>query len=407
MSGRRTDNMAAQAAKEAEAAARRASEAGRTLAQHAQTARQERPEPPKVEEKQKRLDPPHAKAPKAEPKTEAEPKVEVKGPRKFGDLHNDLTEEIVSRQSKTEGWKEVEFKDGPDGQKRAVVKDAAPAEKPAEEDQAAAEDAVPAAESATETDAGAEPAAAEPAVRTIRVKVDGEEYDAPAEDVEAAGGVKPYQIQAASEKRLRQANETLAEAKRMFAEAQQSRPAAKPAEPEPSDLEFIASKADAIRFGTPQEYAAAMQEVIARGAKQADPQALFSQVMNQIKHDQAVSDFDREFNDLGAKPLALKLVLAMRNERANQLLKEKKPIDWKSLYTTIGHEVRSLLGGPSQPATKAATTQGPTSQKSDKEARKASIVTLPTAAARAAPPAEPKPQTREEVLDEMRKARIL
>lgn len=393
--------MAAEAAAKAEAAARAASDAGRTLQARSQETRQERAPEPKKEEKQQRLDPPHDRGEKAEKADEP------RKPRKFSDLHNEMTEDILKRQAKTEGWKEVKFEQGPDGQKRAVVKDSAPEpEAPDAEDL----EEVPATQTAEDTPSpveaapAAEPAAAEatPQVKTVRVKVDGEEFDAPEEDVNAAGGVRAYQMQKASENRLRQAADAVAEIKRLAAGMVPQ----KPSEPQPSDAEFIESKVDAIRFGTQSEAAAAVQEILARANKQNDPQAMIEQAVGRIKHDQAVADFDKEFADLAAKPLALKLVVAMRNDQLAQHSRERKPVDWKNLYFTIGQQVRSLVGGSSQPAS-APQTQGPTSQKSAKEARKASIVVLPTAAARAAPPAEPKPQTREEILDEMKKSRVL
>jgi hypothetical protein len=64
-----------------------------------------------------------------------------------------------------------------------------------------------------------------------------------------------------------------------------------------------------------------------------------------------------------------------------------------------------MFGGKTQAAT-VATETGKTSA-SEKEAKKASIVNLPTASQRAVLPKEEKPQTREEIFREERKARGL
>ena len=76
-------------------------------------------------------------------------------------------------------------------------------------------------------------------------------------------------------------------------------------------------------------------------------------------------------------------------------------------YRTIGNEVRSVVGRSSQPA--KATVEAPVGNTSqtDKEPRKASIVNLPTASTRAAVKEDPKPETREDILNDMRKRRGL
>src|SRR5690606_21921493 len=114
-------------------------------------------------------------------------------------------EEIEARDLKTKGIPGLE----PEQEKPAE----APAETPAE---AATEP-----QAASEAEAPADTPDAAPAVpeapKTVRVKVDGEEYDAPDEEVEAAGGVKAYQIQKAAENRLNKANATLSEARKVQA----------------------------------------------------------------------------------------------------------------------------------------------------------------------------------------------
>ena len=257
------------------------------------------------------------------------------------------------------------------------------------------------AEALAETPAPSE-APVEPA-KTVRVKVDGEEFDVPAEDVEAAGGVTPYRIQRAAENRLKKANEALAEVKRVAADIAAHKPPEQPAAPKESDAQFIASKVDTIRFGTPEESAAALQEILTRATKQPDQNTLIEHAVNRIKHDQAVTEFDREFQDLVADPLVLSWIVAERNRR---LAQEKSPVvDWPKFYRTIGTEIRNRIGRPSQPGTVSALASGTPSQSSDKEARKASIVNPPGSSTRAELPKEEKPQTREELINEMKKSR--
>lgn len=241
-------------------------------------------------------------------------------------------------------------------------------------------------------------------IKTVRVKVDGDEFDVPQEEVDEAGGVKSYQILKASENRLRKANDTLAKAQAQFAEWANKQTA----QPVPTEDEFIASKIDAIRFGTPEESAAALREVMQ--IQKVDPQQIIEQATDRIRHDSAVAKFDSEFSDISANPLLLKLTVALRQERLQQVQQAyqtgqlKGPLDWNKFYSTIGNEVRSVIGRQSQPTTTPNATGNPS--QSEKEARKASIVNLPTAAAsRAVAPEAPKQESREDTLNLMRKSR--
>lgn len=257
-----------------------------------------------------------------------------------------------------------------------------------------------------------------PPIEMVRVKVDGEEFDAPKTEVEDAGGIKAYQIQKAGENRLKKANETLAESKRIQAQIAQwamQNIRRQPQQPQVTQAEFIGQKLDAIRFGTPEEGAAALAEVMQRANPRMDPQAMMSQATNQavvtMRRQNGVDGFKNEFSDIVTNPLLLKLSLMLENERLttidpNSIL----TFDWSDFYRKIGNEVRSVAGRQSQAATAtpaAPSTPGTTSLPSDKEARKASIVNLPTAAARAELLKESKPETRDEILNQMRKSRGL
>lgn len=256
-------------------------------------------------------------------------------------------------------------------------------------------------------------------VETVRVKVDGQESDVPKADVEAAGGVTAYQREKASENRLAQANQALAEAKRIrdqmadWVQKQQ-----KPPEPVITDDEFIQSKMDVIRFGTPEEGARALVEIQNRG--RPDPMAIVSQATAEMQHKMAEAQFRRDFADLYANPLLADLVAVQVQKQLAPLYQNGRAdwaklsqVDFPKFYANIGNQVRSVIGRPHQPAgtataapTSAATAPSPTSSVSAKEARKADIVNLPTAAARAALPEDPKPETREQALERMRLSRV-
>jgi hypothetical protein len=361
----------------AEAASTQASEAARVLQQRSQESRNEAKSEPVAQERTEPMIP--------EGRLE---KLRNNNPR------DRVMDEIVA----SRGPKEPEATAAAEKSKEEPKAEAQAVEKPATEQ--AQPETVPAE-----------------APKTVKVKVDGEEFDAPAEDVEAAGGVRSYQMQRASENRLKKSNEALAEARRAQSEITQlatamiaQRGSQQPAKAQESDQQFIASKMDIIRFGTPEESAAAWLEIQQRAQPKAvDQYSIVQQATSQIRHDDATRAFDRDFPDVATNPIRLKAVLALRQERLekHKIERPNQPIDWDSFYRTIGNEVRSAFGGSSQAAATPAATSGNSSPASEKEARKASIVNLPAAAAKAEAPKEDKPETREETLRGMRKARGL
>lgn len=244
----------------------------------------------------------------------------------------------------------------------------------------------------------------EPAVETVRVKVDGEEMDVPKSEVDEYGSVKAYQIAKASEKRLREAKELTAENKRRQEALEQVlRQHLSPQEQPKSPAQVIQEKIDIVRYGSPEESAAALQEIL--GQNKVDPNAIIQSAVMRMQEQIAFQQFRSDFPDIVGNPMLEKFATMLGNEKAQQSFREGRVPDWSSFYKDLGNEVMGMLGKPNQQA-KPAKTADPTSQvTSAREERKASIVTLPTAAARAELPKEPKPETREDVLNQMRKSR--
>jgi hypothetical protein len=308
-------------------------------------------------------------------------------------------EEIVNRHMKTEGIVDDTAKDDGDSPSKEPETPepsvAAAPEQPKLE--------TPAQPTPTQA---AQPVPEPPKPETVKVKVDGQEFDVPKADVEAAGGITAYQKDRAAENRLKKANETLAETRRTQAALakwleQQQVATAKPAAPVQSDDEFIQNRIQLINFGTPEEQRQAAQELRSKLNPQLDQNAIIRQTLIAVQQDAAERQFVNEFSDVVHNPLLLKLIIQMKSERLAQL--KDAPPDWSMFYRTIGNEVRGAIGRQSQPAQPSTTS--PTSPVVDKEARKADIVNLPTAAARAELPKEEKPESREDILNQMRKAR--
>lgn len=250
----------------------------------------------------------------------------------------------------------------------------------------------------SETEAKAEETTA-PAM--VKVKVDGEEFEVPQEEIDAAGSVAAYQRERAAENRLKRANETLAESRKVQAQIAQWMEQNTKKEPVETDDQFIVSRMETLRFGTQEEAAVAMKEILARTNKPVDANVITTVAVNRIREDAAIDTFKREFSDVIANPLLLKLASTLEQEKKAQL---KKVPDWNEFYRSIGNEIRSVVGKPNQ---QSETKEGEGKTSQSKEERKSSIVNLPTAGSRAAVPEATKPETREDVLNEMRKARGL
>jgi hypothetical protein len=238
-------------------------------------------------------------------------------------------------------------------------------------------------------------------VQTVRVKVDGEEYDAPKEEVDAYGGLRAYQIAKAQENRLAKVNEALAALRE-----QQARPQAQQV-PVQTDSDFIKSQIDVMRFGTPEESAAALDKILERRQQKVDPNLIVLQATLAIQKKAAVDQFAKDYPEIIASPVLKKLALALEAEEMQKIGQSRAPVDFKKVYDGIGQQIRGAIPRQHQAQSSAPTNSGNTSQvSSDKEARKASITEPPKAsAARATLPEEEKPETREESLNRMRRTR--
>lgn len=281
-----------------------------------------------------------------------------------------------------------------------------PEAKEPEPKEASVETPVQAVETPTEQEAPAETPPEEPKVETVRVKVDGEEFDAPKAEVDEAGGIRAYQREKAAENRLRKANEALAETRRLQAQLQAAAQAQQP--PAKTTDQILQEKVDIIRYGTPEESARALQEVL--DIQRVDLGKIVGQAVSVMQQQMAESAFVNEFSDIVHTPLFLKLAINLKNERIAHSIQTNQPInDWNHFYRSIGNEIRGAIGRPSQaaqtPSASGKTTDSTSPATSDKEAKKASIVNLPTSAARAALPEADKPETRDDILKEMRKSR--
>jgi len=260
----------------------------------------------------------------------------------------------------------------------------------------------------------------EPAAEMVTVKVDGKEFQVSKAEVDEAGGIVSYQKERAATNRLAATNQALAETRRTQAQIAQWIQQNTQQQPTLTDDQFTQSKMDTIRFGTAEESAAALKEVLARANPRMDPNLIVAEATANIKYDAAKTRYTKDYKDILANPLLAKLGTTLENERAERYRQNGRvnwaqltQVDWNAHFSIIGNQLRSVLGQkPHQlPQDAAPPKDGSTSQLSEKEARKASIVEPPkAAAARAASKEEPTltpEEARQASLREMRKSRGL
>lgn len=241
----------------------------------------------------------------------------------------------------------------------------------------------------------------------VTVKIDGQESQVSKAEVDSAGGVAQYQMLKASERRYEQANREKQEMAQLLAQARQLIEAnQKPKEPDKTPDELIRERVTQIQLGTPEEAAQAIKDILqANTPKQLDPVALANYVSDQVAQKGAAQRFIQRNSDLLQNPYFGRVAAFMEGDK----LSKSRPSDWDAFYINLESEFRNGLGKPAITQAPSDTTQQtgqPTSGTvADKLARKADIVNLPVAGARVQAKEEPKPLSREDRINLMRKTR--
>lgn len=257
------------------------------------------------------------------------------------------------------------------------------------------------------TEAPAEPEQPEVvAAPMVKVKILGEEREVPQSEIDEYGTVKSYQIAKANEAQMREARELAAESKRTQENLvrylqQQMQPQVQQKTPQQVILDHIAE----LQYGNPEQAAAAWQKIQEATSQKVDPNQIIRSAVMQMQEQQAMQEFRREFPEIAAEPRLEKFASMLGVEKAQKMFKEGKVPEWSSFYRDLGNEVRSLVGRPNQSAAPAPTTGQTSSVPSAKDARKASITVLPTSSQRAEVKKEEKPESREDIFNEMKAKR--
>jgi hypothetical protein len=252
-----------------------------------------------------------------------------------------------------------------------------------------------------------QPAAVTEPAKTIKAKVNGQEFDVPEAEIEESGGLTIWQKEKAADlrlERMKQEQAALMRQTQQLGQALQAMRQAVPAQEAPKSLFDLAKeKAPALQFGTPDESAAAISDIINAAMPKTDENQLIARAVDAFSRQRATEEFMEANKDISGNRNLLQFAVL----REHAKLSQSKPSDWRKFYVDLAAEVRNDLGLPNPTASSVATTSAPnpTVSMADKDARKASITTLPVAGARVPAPEEPKPLTREDRLKLLQKAR--
>lgn len=257
--------------------------------------------------------------------------------------------------------------------------------------------------------AHSEPVAAEPAPaaaapeETRTLIVDGRQVQVPVSKI-LDTGTRALQKEIAADLRLNQATQILEEAKRVALQPQAPQPA--PAVTDGLNEEQLA---EMIQFGTKEQAAAAIKALRAPAAPVINPEEIVraaqAAVAPQIAFEQGKNFATKEYGDLLNDPDLGAIFL----NRENAMRKAGDQRGYEELYKAIGEDMRVKFNRPKPGAAQAQAAQPSTNGRTmaEKQAAKAQAPAAPRLASQRldGDGQQPRPPTRGEVIDKMRRAR--
>lgn len=266
-------------------------------------------------------------------------------------------------------------------------------------------DATPAVEGEAKPEA--EEKTEEPVKAKVKIKVDGQELEVDEEAVREAG-IKALQKQSAADKRLEESarlkKEAEAEARKILEDARQKAQQNQDGEALPvkgglsaveklTDDRFIET-VKKVQYGGEAEAGQALKDLISEAVKAGkSPELTLNEVGEYLEFREATKWAHDEYKEILGDP-KLKTLFSSEEKRLRSA-GDVRP--YREVYSDIGNGLREWL---------KEKAPGPTQAKDlTRQERKASVVVIPTAAARQPAPTQPKELSPSEVVDRMRKSR--
>lgn len=224
----------------------------------------------------------------------------------------------------------------------------------------------------------------EPKPEVVRIKVDGEEREVPKDKILDAG-IRALQKESTADKRLEEATRLLREVEQKYVQPQKQET--------PSQEWDDATVAYALEHGDESQKAYAVSLLRGRGNTTQDYEAIEQRAvfkaLDTVDFRDSSQWFQTEYKDIVADPYLLQLAAsAEANARTNGDTRSRK-----DLYKAIGDDLRKWKGGVTVTSLE------------EKKDHKSKIVNLPSASVKKSTPAEAKPKTTADVIEQMRKSR--
>jgi hypothetical protein len=241
------------------------------------------------------------------------------------------------------------------------------------------------------------------APKKYKGKVDGQEVEFEESKV-IEEGLKALQKDSAADRRLEEASRLLREAQETINRAAQARtdatradsPVAPPKDGSPIADDALAKAAHAVQYGSEAEARDALAGLVEAAASKGKT-LTHTDVLELLDYRDARKWAETEYKDVLGDPKLRTLFVS--SEREKRAAGDGRP--YRDLYQDIGNGLREWAKGIAP----APAPQPGTGTREDVKARKTTIVTVPTAAARQPTPEEPKVPTPSETIAQMRAAR--
>lgn len=228
-----------------------------------------------------------------------------------------------------------------------------------------------------------EPEAPE-APKIVKAKVDDVEYDVPQEEIDKAGSLALWQIQKASENRLKKLNETI---KQLEAQRQ---PAPQVPPQQDHDAELM-QQLEVLRYGEPAQALQILKQL--KTPPQVPVDQITEAAARRVEWDSAAKAFIKENEDLLQDPDIQVVAIARETQLKQYMQQTKQWPDIARFYKDLGTQLRAKYGKPATVDLEARREQ------------KETIAEPKAASGRVPTPQPPKPKTTADIVNDMRKAR--